>query len=208
MYQGLVIGIVLLLFLPLLLSLYSTLNFRDKSSLKILYRQPSLIILPAVSFFTFSRLDIGCGSQDSRVSFSRRFTYINTILTTAGYVSWLVWWYFSVVKFHQKWTFPKYILPYTLPFFLIGILLTVLFLHLDKVPRCDPREQLSVYDPVLDKRFLMVDGEVVEAAEDDDETPKDDVESGNKVPLKAPDTTTEIPSDTAKEGKAAGGQTE
>ena len=38
---------ILLLFVPqFLLSLFSTLNFLNKSSLKILYRQPSLIILP------------------------------------------------------------------------------------------------------------------------------------------------------------------
>ena len=34
----------------------------------------------------------------------------------------------------------------------------------------DPREQLSVYDPDLDKRFIMKDGEVVED-NGDGETP-------------------------------------
>ena len=60
---------ILLLFAPqFLLSLFSNLNFRDKSSLKILYRQPCLIILPTVTFFTFRKLSLCNG--DSRVIFS------------------------------------------------------------------------------------------------------------------------------------------
>merc|ERR1712048_971089 len=38
-------------------------------------------------------------------------------------------------------------------------------------------EQLSVYDPDLDKRFIMVNGDDVEAPEDDVEDPEDDVEN-------------------------------
>ena len=64
---------MLLLFLPsLLLSIFSTLNFRDVSTLKILYRQPSLIILPTVTYFTFSRDTIGgfyCCNDNNRVRF-------------------------------------------------------------------------------------------------------------------------------------------
>ena len=50
-----------------------------------------------------------------------------------------------------------------------SILLTALFLHLDKLCCCccNPSEQLSVYDPDLDKRFIMVDGKVLEDPEDD-----------------------------------------
>merc|ERR1719510_1882935 len=76
---------------PILLSLFSTVNFFNKSSLKILYRHPSLIILPTVTFFTFSRLNIGCCSENNRVSFSTKFTYINIAVTTVGYVVWGVW---------------------------------------------------------------------------------------------------------------------
>ena len=179
-----------LLFLPqFLLSLFSTVNILNKSSLKILYRHPSLIILPTVTFFTFSRLNIGCGSKDSRVSFSKKFTYINIVLSFLGYVSWLVWWYFSFITHHppcpstHHLIFYEYILPITLPPLLISILLTILFLHLDKLPKCccDPREQLSVYDPDQNRRFIMRDGEVVEDKEDDVEDPDDDVEAGTET---------------------------
>jgi len=59
---------ILLMFLPqFLLSLFATLNFRDKSSLKILYRHPFLIILPTVTFFTFSKISHSNG--DTRLTF-------------------------------------------------------------------------------------------------------------------------------------------
>ena len=170
---------ILMLFLPqFLLSLFSTLNFRVKSSLKILYRQPSLIILPTVTFFTFSRLNIGCSSDDSRVSFSKKFTYINITVSSVGYVCLVVWWYFNFLL--DDFIF---VLVVTLPLHVLSIHLTALFLHLDKLPCCccNPKEQLSVYDPDLDKRFIMKDGEVVEDPEDDVETVEDDVETGTKT---------------------------
>ena len=156
---------ILLVFLPsLLLSLISTVNFRDKSSLKILYRHPSLIILPTVTFFTFSRHNTGCVcSGSNRVSFSRIFTWLNIAVNTLGYAvcgallqSKELSYILSFIHFYP-------LIP------LSSILLTALFLHLDKLCCCccNPREQLSVYDPELDKRFIMVDGEVLEDPEDD-----------------------------------------
>lgn len=88
----------------------------------------------------------------------------NAALTTVGYVSWVVWWYFA------KGISPLlYIFSISLPLFLISILLTALFLHLDKLPCCNPREQLSVYDPDQNKRLIMVDGEVVDDPDDEEE---------------------------------------
>ena len=160
---------ILLSFLPqFLLALFSTLNFRDKSSLKILYRQPSLIILPTVTFFTFSK--VGLCNRDSRVIFSKKFTWLNVAVSTIGFVVWrasLDWRDTSVLSF--------LLVP--------SFILTALFIHLDCYCCCccNSREQLSVYDPSLDKRFIMVDGEVVEDPEDDVETPEDDVETVNKT---------------------------
>ena len=60
-----------------------------------------------------------------------------------------------------------------------SILLTALFLHTDKLCCwCDPREQLSVYDPDLNKRFIMKEGEFVEDTEAEADTPEVDVETG------------------------------
>ena len=56
----------------------------------------------------------------------------------------------------------------------------LVLLHLDKLSPCCcacglyPGEQLSVYDPDLDKRFIMKDGEVVEDPEDHVEDPNED----------------------------------
>jgi len=166
--------IILLLFVPqFLLSLFSTLNFLNKSPLKILYRQPSLIILPTVTFFTFSRHNVGCCGDNNQVSFSKKFTWLNITISTVGYVVWVVWAYFNSI-------FDFIII---LPLHVSSILLTALFLHLDKLCCCccNPREQLSVYDPDLDKRFIMLDGEVVEDLEGDVETAEDDVETGSKT---------------------------
>ena len=172
---------MLLLFVPqFLLSLFSTLNFRDKSSIKILYRH-SLIILPTVTFFTFSRLNIGCCGDDSRVRFSKIFTYINITVSIVGYVSWVVVWWYFIINFDQLIILIYLIIP-TIPPLVLSILLTALFLHLDKLCCCccNPREQLSVDDPDLDNRFIMLDGEVVEDPKDDAET-AEDVETSTKT---------------------------
>jgi len=160
---------ILFLFLPpLLLSLFSTVNFLNKSSLKILYRHPSLIVLPTVTFFTFSRLNICCGSANNRVSFSPKLTYINIAVTTVGYVVWYVWYYFM-----GYWGPPDsliLILGIALPLLVLSILLTAFFLHFDKLCGCccNPMEQLSVYDPDMNKRFIMLDGEIVDDPDDEE----------------------------------------
>jgi len=156
---------ILLLFVPqFLLSLFSTLNFLNKSSLKILYRQPSLIILPTVTFFTFSRV-----GGESRVSFSKKFSWLNILFSTVGYVVFVVRLYYNLFirDFNDS-------LLTTLPLYLSSILVAALFLHLDKLPCCNPREQLSVYDPDLDQKFIMLDGRVVE-------DPEGEVENGTKT---------------------------
>ena len=124
-------------------------------------------------------------------------------LTIVSYVSWVVWWYFNIESFDSL----NFILLTTLPPLVLSILFTILFLHLDKLCRCccNPREQLSVYDPDLDKRFIKKEGKWVEdnendveASEDDKETEtKDekDVEAGekNKLEIVIPDTNHQTP---------------
>ena len=173
------ITISLLILPPFLLSIFSTVNFHSISSLKILYRHPSLIILPTFTFFTFSKTSLCNG--DSRVIFSRKFTWLNVAVSTLGLVVWRVWSYFKYDKWYN--VNVSYSLISILPLSVLSILLTALFLHTDKLCGCccNPREQLSVYDPDLNKRFIMVDGEVVEDPEDDVETSENDEESGNNA---------------------------
>ena len=162
---------------PLLLSLFSTLNFLNVSSLKILYRHPSLIILPTVTYFTFGRHNTGCSSyccsENNRVIFSKKFTWVNIAVSTVAYLVWGVWMFWKL-----QWEIVQMFLSYILIPIVPSILLTALFLHLDKLCCCNPREQLSVFDPDLEKRFFMVAGEVVEDTDDDIETPKGVVRTG------------------------------
>merc|ERR1719510_681550 len=109
---------------PILLSLFSTVNFFNKSSLKILYRHPSLIILPTVTVFTFSRLNIGCCSENNKVIFSKKFTYINIAVSTVGYVVWGVYWGVNLAHFWSLFT----IVGVPLILHVLSILSTALFL--------------------------------------------------------------------------------
>ena len=88
---------------------------------------------------------------------------------SVNYVAWGLFYYFSFDKTLDKRYFLGYIFPSSLPLYLFSIIFTVIFLHTDKVPCFNPRDQLSVYDP--DKRFIMVDGGVLEDSEVDEETP-------------------------------------
>ena len=68
-------------------------------------------------------------------------------------------------------------LPLSLSSYLIIVILTLLFLYLDLLPCCCswtrvPGEEISVYDPTTDKRFVLKDGELVDP-------PEKDVETGN-----------------------------
>ena len=60
-------------------------------------------------------------------------------------------------------------------FHLPSVILTGLFLHLDRLCCCCPctgvpGEEISVYDPSTDKRLILVNSELVEPPEDDVET--------------------------------------
>ena len=171
---SLTLTLVLWFIIPqFLLSLFSTLNFLSKSSLKILYRHPSLIILPTVTFFTFSRHNICyCCSENSRVSFSKKFTWLNIAFSIIAYVAYGVRIFISLDPSSEDFLysfiyfafFLGLVLYLILPLHVLTVLLTVLFLHTDKLCccYCNPRDQLSVYDPKLNKRLIMVDGELVE----------------------------------------------
>ena len=98
------------------------------------------------------------------------FTGLNMLVTTIGYFILLVWWYFTF----------QLLLIDTLPFLVPSFILTALFLITDNLCDCcyDLRKQLSVYDPELDERFILVDGQLKKDPEDEAVTPDDDVETG------------------------------
>ena len=131
---------------------------------------PSLLLLPIITFFTFSKVKVG---GESRVRFSKKFTWVNMGVSAVGYVCWLVWFY------HKTEFDPIIILCSLLP---SSVFLTFLFLHLDRLYDCTgvPGEVISVFDPITDRRFIIKDGVVVEPPEEEEEVepPEEDVLNG------------------------------
>ena len=93
-------------------------------------------------------------------------------VSAVEYVCWGVWQY---ERFEQESDEPHrklfYIMfPIPLPFLLLSALLTILFLHLDTLCCCcpstaGPGEELSVYDPDSDRRFVIRDGQLMKPSE-------------------------------------------
>ena len=109
------------------------------------------------------------------------FTGLNMLVTTIGYFALLVLWYFGFTSLpEERFVALLIILTWTLPLLVPSFILTALFLITDNLCDCcyDLRKQLSVYDPELDKRFILVDGQLKEDPEDEAVTPDDDVETG------------------------------
>ena len=73
-----------ILFLPeLLLSVYSV------NSIRTVYLQPSLLLLPLFTFFTFSRVSFGWQAPpDNRIKFSQKMTFLNMALAMVGFFGW------------------------------------------------------------------------------------------------------------------------
>ena len=79
-------------------------------------------------------------------------------VSVVGYICWEVWVYYSGKKFLGT-------LILSLPYLLLSTILTVLFLHLDRLCcccSCTAGGVTSVDDPTTDNRFIMIDGELVE----------------------------------------------
>ena len=105
--------------------------------------------------------------------FNKKLTWVNMAVSAVGYVCWGVWLYdrFEVEsdELHRKLFYTMYI-PISLPPLLLSVLLTILFLHLDTLCCCCsstavPGEELSVYDPDSDRRFVIRDGQLMKPSE-------------------------------------------
>ena len=117
-----------------------------------------------------------CSGGESRVRFSKKFTWLNMAVSAFGYVCWLVWYYFRFEvggsETRSKKLFYTGTIPSTLSPLLLSAILTLLLLHLDRLCCCCsctgvPGEEISVYDPTTDKRMILENGELVEPPEDD-----------------------------------------
>ena len=190
--EGIGITIMILLLPQLFLAIQLILNVRESKSLEMLFSHPSLFILPTVTFFTFSKIEVSCKGDDSSIRFRRRFTWMNIGVSFVGYISWLAWYYYRFVLCdfcdeRDGQFFFIIILPTVLTPFLLSASLTVLFLHLDKLSPCCcdcfllPGEEISVYNPKLNKRSIIINGKVVETGEEEEIT-KEAVEIEMVVP--------------------------
>ena len=75
----------LLLFLPgLLLGLALVL---DRRTVAVVWRHPSLLLLPAFTYFTFSRRQVALRSRDSRIQFSLRYSGLNMLLSSLAFLA-------------------------------------------------------------------------------------------------------------------------
>ena len=159
-------------FLPqFLLAVFSVLDFRSGNSLRILYRQPSLLLLPTFTCFTFSRVSSSYrGQADNRVVFSKRMTIANMVLTAAGTVACVI--YIQIIDFsdHSDHIEFLYRMPYVFLIALIfalilvcpGTIATLLFLFNDKMSGCccncwtaPPLEEVA-YDPERPETLIVL----------------------------------------------------
>ena len=135
------------------MAVFSVVDFRSWNSLKTFYRQPSLLLLPVFTCFTFSRISSGCcGQADNRVVFSKKMTAVNIALTLAGIVGWGLYYLEIFVVF-------------SLFLLLPGLDFTLLFLLYDKLCCCcctcclSPSEEIAVYDPDQPETQFKLDTE-------------------------------------------------
>ena len=75
----------LLLFLPgLVLGLVLVL---DRRTVAVVWRHPHLLLMPAFTYFTFSRRQVALSSRDSRVQLSLRYSGLNMVLSCLAFLA-------------------------------------------------------------------------------------------------------------------------
>ena len=151
-------------FLPsFLLAIISTLDLTNKKSLSILISHPYLVLLPTFTFFSFSKLKI-CG--DRRVALSPKLSIVNILLNAVVFPG------IVIIMDSLQSGFYMVFLVFNLVFILPPLLLTLLFLFLEKISCCSccrsAGRLVRVFDPEQpEKTFIMEGGEVVELTETD-----------------------------------------
>ena len=153
------ITIILLFLPPLILSIITTIGWRNR---RVLIQHPSLILLPVFTFFTFSKMKVSCGrntltSQDHRIKFSYLYTWINMVTSSLCFGSIFVISRMMVDDVWQSKTLSYWLLHISTILFGFGINLTILFLYLEKwfAPCCHCeclhiKMDFTVYDPDQD----------------------------------------------------------
>ena len=142
-----------LLFLPqLLLALVAVLDYSSRDSLKILFTQPALILLPVFTPFTFSRIS----RADNRVKFSVSLTFINIGISFVDLV-------FAALSGLNIVVIVTFVL-----LFVLTVIATLKILRLRGLSPCcnnvSPRSDISVFEPAQPGKHFVLNnsGDIVE----------------------------------------------
>ena len=143
----------------------------DGKNVKILYQHPDLVLLPVFTFFTFTRIKFGCCGRpiDSKLVFSKKYTYINIILGTISVGCFVL----SVLSSTQKAEIIAGLIMLTV-LHALSVLLTILFMHMSSCccccggcGCCNIHDGDHVYDPATgmshplqEGKFIIVDNDI------------------------------------------------
>ena len=135
---------VILLFLPpLILSIITTINWKNR---RVLVQHPSLILLPVFTFFTFSKqkMKMSCGKNTvtHRIKFSYLYTWINIVISSICFGSIFV---ISRIMVNNEWqsnSLSYWLLLSSTILFILGIDLTILFMSCS----FEIKKDFAVYD--------------------------------------------------------------
>ena len=167
------LSISIIFALKLSYSLFCTIG-RSKNSVKTIIDQPTLILLPIFTFFTFSKMSVGCGGKkDLRLKLSKCFTLLNFLISTLISLAVGAFYFLSGIYGSQ----PVILMIsdlYSIFLYFLSALMTFIYLYCDpsfgwcySMKCCIGGQQLiHVYDPDNpDMEFVFKKGEVVRKEE-------------------------------------------
>ena len=118
-----------------------------------------------MTFFTFAKVKTLCGEQDLKIGFSKIWTMINMLMST---LSMILICYLMSRSNSSAYVYWEDFLLLSLPTFVIGAILTTVFVFFDKFccfccENLKGEEQIMLYDPNKPESFLVwKDGEVLD----------------------------------------------
>ena len=149
--------------IQLCFSLFCTIGWSKKSA-KTILKQPTLILLPIFTFFTFAKMGVCCGEeQDFRLKLSKPYTFINFCIKTLFGVL-VAMFYFKTQSIFDGVSGLGDVI--NISGYFVGALLTFIYLLCN--PSCGTsffnggQQVIHVYDPDLpDQEFIFRNGEVI-----------------------------------------------
>ena len=139
MYNVPTVVVVLMIFFPQAILSLSLVLSSDRSSVTILFQQPTIVLMPIYTHFTFSRVIPACLSSnysrcwqepDKRVMFSTKATLMNIALTTIALATLTLLSVANIPDGQRSYFF--FMSPF-LPFFVCGVIFTLPLLNLNRL---------------------------------------------------------------------------